>query len=270
MAELDTGPHRLHYEIIDLTPPWVEAPETILFHHGVGANGRCWLGWAPALLARYRLVAFDLPGHGQSPDDDGAITISSMVHDVIALADAVDCAQFHMVGESIGGTVALQVAIEHPVRLRSLTVSNGAHKGGAVQNVDFWREVIEDEGMAAWSDRMMLARFFDNALPAPAQAWYRAQQAGADPVTVLALLAALVGTDLSRQLSEITIPTLLLHPDSSPFIPVPLMAELHGQLVNSRLRIFPNTRHGLPFSHACECSRTLLQFLDGVAVQSKL
>ena len=60
MSELKSGTHNIHYEVIDLTPPWIEAPETILFHHGVGANWRCWLGWTAALTERYRLVAFDM------------------------------------------------------------------------------------------------------------------------------------------------------------------------------------------------------------------
>ncbi len=268
MAELDTGAHRLHYEIIDLTAPWIEAPETILFHHGVGAQWRCWLNWAPALQDQYRLVMFDLPGHGQSQPGDDTITIDAMVADTIALADAADCAKFHLVGESVGGTVALQTAIGHPDRLLSLTVSNGAHVGGGIQNLDFWHDMIngkeEGGGMGAWSDRMMSHRFFPGALPPETDAWYRSQQASADPATVLALMATLVGTDLSAQLSQVALPTLLMHPDSSPFIPVPTMADLYAQLPNAQMRIFPHAKHGLPFSHGAECSQTLRSFLDGL------
>ena len=265
MPELDTGAHRLHYQIIDQTAPWIEAPETILFHHGVGANWRCWLGWAAAVQDRYRLVAFDLPGHGLSRPGDGGITIDAMVTDLMALADAVDCARFHLVGESVGGTVALQAAIEHPDRLSSLTVSNGAHKGGSIQNLDFWHDMIGGQGMGAWSDRMMAERFFDGALAAPVWDWYRTQQASADPDTVLALLATLVGADLSPRLPDIKLPTLLLHPDSSPFIPVPVMADLHALMPNARLRVFPYAKHGLPFSHAGDCGAALRAFLDDVS-----
>lgn len=264
MAELDTGRHRLHYEVIDLTAPWIEAPETIVFHHGVGANGRCWRGWAPALQDRYRLVTFDLPGHGQSPAVGAAITVPGLAADVLALADGLDLARFHLVGESVGGTVALQVAIAAPARLSTLTVCNGAHLGSAVEHVDFWRAVIEGEGMAAWSARMMAARFHEDALPAAAAAWFHAVQAGSDPETVLAVLDALVGTDLTPALAAIELPVLLLHPDASPFIPVPVMAELHRRLADARLTVFPQSRHGLPFSHAAACSRALREFLDAV------
>ena len=48
--------------------------------------------------------------------------------------------------------------------------------------------------------------------------------------------------------------TLLLHPDNSPFIPVPLIAELQSLAPYSRLQVIPGTRHGLPFSRADECA----------------
>jgi pimeloyl-ACP methyl ester carboxylesterase len=72
----------------------------------------------------------------------------------------------------------------------------------------------------------------------------------------------LVGTDLTPRLGEIRCPTLLLHPDGSPFIPVPVMAELHRLLPTSRLNLFGHSRHGLPFSHAAQCAGALRSFLD--------
>ncbi|MFP6698158.1 MAG: alpha/beta hydrolase [Alphaproteobacteria bacterium] len=264
MTELKSAKHAIHYEVIDLTAPWIEARETILFHHGVGANWRCWLGWTAALVDRYRLVVFDMPGHGQSQPGDDGITIADLTANIIALADTLDCAKFHLVGESIGGTVALQVALDHPDRLSSLTVSNGAHVGGSIENVRNWDSVINGEGMGVWSDQMMAGRFFDGVLSPEAWAWYRSQQASADGGTVLALLRTLVGADLSARLPEISAPTLLLHPDSSPFVPVPIMADLHERIPNAQLKIFPDAKHGLPFSHARECSQALRQFLDGI------
>ena len=261
MTELKTATHNLYYQVIDHTAPWIEASETIMFHHGVGANWRCWLGWVAALADRYRLVIFDIPGHGQSQPGDDSITIADLTANIIALADATDCAQFHLVGESIGGTVALQVALDHPDRLLSLTVSNGAHVGGSIENVNSWDAVISGDGMGAWSDQMMAGRFYDGVLETPVWNWYREQQASADGGTVLALLRTLVGADLSARLPEITAPTLLLHPDASPFVPVPIMADLHVRIPNSKLKVFPGAKHGLPFSHAAACSHTLRDFL---------
>jgi pimeloyl-ACP methyl ester carboxylesterase len=79
---------------------------------------------------------------------------------------------------------------------------------------------------------------------------------------VLDALGVLVGTDLTPQLGSLRIPVLLLHPDGSPFIPVPMAVELQRLLPNARLRVFEHARHGLPFSHADECAQALRAFLD--------
>mgnify|MGYP003324986352 FL=1 len=110
----------------------------------------------------------------------------------------------------------------------------------------------------------MAGRFFDDVLQPEVWEWYRRQQASADGRTVLALLRTLVGADLSDQLAKISAPALLMHSDSSPFVPVPVMADLHERITNSRLKIIPGAKHGLPFSHAAECSRTFRQFLDEI------
>jgi pimeloyl-ACP methyl ester carboxylesterase len=75
-------------------------------------------------------------------------------------------------------------------------------------------------------------------------------------------LGVLVGTDLTDRLSGIACPTLLLHPDGSPFIPVPVMAALHRLLPDARLEVIGRARHGLPFSHDVRCAALLRSFLD--------
>ena len=72
----------------------------------------------------------------------------------------------------------------------------------------------------------------------------------------------LIGTDLTPRLKDIRCPVLLLHPDGSPFIPVPVMAELHRLLPGSELNVIGRSRHGLPFSHAKQCASLLRTFLD--------
>ena len=80
--------------------------------------------------------------------------------------------------------------------------------------------------------------------------WYRTQQADADPGAILGVAEMLAGVDLRPELGRVTCPVLLLHPDSSPFIPVETMAELKSALPDARLQVFARARHGLPFSHA--------------------
>jgi pimeloyl-ACP methyl ester carboxylesterase len=188
-----------------------------------------------------------------------------MVDDLFAVADAARLQRFHLVGESIGGTVALAAAIARPDRLATLTVSNGAHLGASIQRVQVWRNQLDEGGVKGWSDAFMPDRFHEGALSPERWAWFAAQQEAWPRVSILKALGVLVGTDLTPRLSDIKCPTLLLHPDGSPFIPVPIMAELHRLLPASQLNVFGHSRHGLPFSHAAQCATVLRSFLDSQA-----
>ena len=163
---------------------------------------------------------------------------------------------------SIGGTVALAAALARPQRIATLTVSNGAHLGASIQRAEAWRRQLDDGGVKAWSDAFLRDRFHDDALSADQRAWFAAQQEKWPRESILNALRVLIGTDLSARLKDIAQPTLLLHPDGSPFIPVPVMAELHRLLPDAELNVIGHSRHGLPYSHATVCASLLRAFLD--------
>jgi pimeloyl-ACP methyl ester carboxylesterase len=254
----------LDYDVLDLTPAWMEAPETILFHHGIGATKGIWAEWLPSLIDRYRIIRFDMRGHGASswPKTAETMGMDNLVDDVFAVLDAAGVGRAHLVGESIGGTVMLNAALRAPERAITLTVSNGAHVGAAITAVQDWQSIIETQGMAGWSAHMMRGRFFDGGIPEAVSAWYEAQQRAVSPQAVLAGLAALVGADLSARLDELRLPVLLMHPDSSPFIPVAVMADFKKRLRDGRLHVIGRAKHGMPVSHAAQCSSLLRDFLN--------
>lgn len=254
----------LQYELLDATVPWLEHAETIVFYHGLGANSGIWRAWAPMLADRYRMLTFDMRGHGQSshPADGAPLSLDIMLDDLFAVADAAGVQRFHLVGESIGGTLALLGALRAPERVLTVTVSNGAHVGGSINNLDNWQQIIDARGMAGWSEHMMGARFFPETLSPAMYEWYARMQAGVSRDVLLRAVRLLAGADMTPRLPELAMPVLLLHPDSSPFIPVSLMADLKARLPQSQLHVFPHSKHGLPFSHADLCAEALREFLD--------
>jgi pimeloyl-ACP methyl ester carboxylesterase len=264
MSKVVVAGCELYYEIVDLTPPWIGGAPTILFHHGLGSTSGIWSEWLPALIDRFRILRFDLRGHGRSgiPDSTVPISLDGLADDVFAVADEAGVERFHLVGESIGGTIAINAALHQPERILTLTVSNGAHLGSSIEAVRDWQQIIETSGMEAWSKRMMRCRFFDGTISGDMWQWYEREQARVSPDFLLDALRVLVGADLSSDLKLLTMPILLMHGDSSPFIPIAVMADLKGKLQRSRLQIFAHARHGLPFSHAKECAEALRRFLD--------
>lgn len=254
----------LDYTVTDLTPPWAPAAETIVLHHGLGACQDIWMDWLPALIDRYRVLRFDMRGHGNSGRQpaDFHLDMDRLTDDLFAVMDAAGVKRAHLMGESIGGTIVLNAALRAPERVAKLAISNGAHLGASIQSVQGWEDLIDARGMAGWSAEMMPRRFFDGAVPEPSRRWYEQQQARACPNAILQGLHALVATDLAPQLGAITTPVLLMHPDSSPFIPVEIMADFKNRLPNARLHVIGRARHGMPFSHAKLCAGLLRGFLD--------
>jgi len=263
MPTLDRPGGPLHYEVTGLTAPWRGEPETILFHHGVGITGDIWLEWLPALADRYRLVRMDVRGFGRSsvPAPGFAWSMALLADDARAVARAAGAERFHYVGESLGGTLGLWLAVHHPESVLSLALCSTAHRGGSIQRVHEWRDFIARHGMAEWS-RMMMDLRMAPAVPASYRAWFDAEQAKCSADAILDLADVLVGTDLTDRLGEIAVPTLVLHPDASPFIPLPMALELQARIPRAEIRIFPGARHALAHTHAGACAAALREFLE--------
>lgn len=264
MSILQTKNGALYYDLCDIVPDWIESPQTIIFHHGIGANTHIWADWPPVLATQYRLVRFDMRGFGESvvPPKDFVWSFDGLVDDLLQVADATDAQRFHLVGESIGGTAALAAALSHPQRILSLTLSNAAARGGLVGNVKGWREMVTQSGQIGWAKQMMQWRFHPNALDPDVHAWYLHVHETCSFDATAGLADLLLSSDLTPRLKEINVPTLLLSPEASPFIPLEVMAAMRTAIPNAELQVFAHSKHGLPLSHGQACARALKDFLD--------
>ena len=261
MPYVDVAGGRVRYEVTDITPPW-ECAETVLFHHGVATNLEIWSSWLPVITGRYRVVRFDMRGCGESsvPDAQHDWSMDQLLNDIIAVADAAQAASFHYIGESLGGTLGYALAARKPSRVLSLTVSNGAPRGGSVRNLSGWDDLMAISHKR-WSDQMMEWRFAPNSLTPAQDRWFRRQQESSDPESILAIGRLLTSIDLWPELAGINAPTLLLAPDSSPFIPVDVMREVHARIPGAELKVFESAKHGLPFSHGKACAEIFCDFV---------
>lgn len=264
MSYVETGSGRLYYDFYDLVPEWVEQPETIVFHYGIAANVHIWTPWLPVLATRYRLLRFDMRGFGKSvqPGPDFPWSIDGLVQDLLCVAEAAGVDRFHLVGESTGGTVSLACALRFPHRLLSLTLSNAAARGGLVATIKGWRDVFKQDGQKAWAEQMMRFRFYPDALAPAVNAWYTRLHETCSADAVLGLADMLLAADLTPRLPEIRVPTLLLSPEASPFIPLEVMASMRAAIPDAELHVIGHSRHGLPLSHGEACARLLADFLS--------
>ncbi|MBA2780532.1 alpha/beta fold hydrolase [Billgrantia kenyensis] len=133
-----------------------EALPLVVLAHPLGMSQAVWDELLPALLPRYRVLTWDLPGHGASQAwGERSITPADLAAEALALAEHAGASRFHFVGTSIGGVVGQQLISEHAERLLSATLTN---TGAVIGNQELWSTRagrIRQEGLAAMADEIV-------------------------------------------------------------------------------------------------------------------
>ncbi|MGI9424185.1 MAG: alpha/beta fold hydrolase [Hyphomicrobiaceae bacterium] len=263
MREIVFDGGQISYDVTE-PPATAASPDVaIVFVHGIGADRTIWTDWRTALSPRMRTIVLDLPGHGRSFRPGAAldwdiVRLGNLVHAVAAHAGAH---RVLLVGESIGGTICLAAAAGH-AHVAGVVTCSTAHIGGSLAHVQGWRAMIDERGLSGWSQDMLEKRFFPGQATPTQTEWIDATQQASDPETILQLARILVGLDFTDRLNEIACPVLLIHPDSSPFIPLEIPVALKERLASAELMVIPRARHGIACSHAALCADAAIDFMD--------
>jgi len=263
LPHADTPDGPLYYEHVNFQPPW-QRPTPVLLHHGIALTSDFWYDWLPTLAAAFPVIRFDWRGYGRShvPGPGYPWSLEQFARDACAVLAAAGYDRCHFVGESMGGTTGLYLASHAPERIVTLTTASTAFDGRAVRGLDDWAATFAAGGAAAWSRAMMPRRLdIDRVDPALA-AWFEREQARAAPHVVLGHAAVLRAADLTADLARIRAPLLVLTPGDSPFVSSAIAADLHRRVPGSELREFPGARHAVISSHARECARAVVAFIQ--------
>jgi pyruvate dehydrogenase E2 component (dihydrolipoamide acetyltransferase) len=136
---VDVDGLRLHY--VASGQPGGRPP--ILLLHGLGGSGLLWQPNLTALSRVRRAIALDLPGHGRSEKPDVAYDLEFFVSIVLRFLDALGIGRAALVGNSLGGQVALKIALDHPTRVERLVLVASGGLGPEI-NLDFLRPLLSD------------------------------------------------------------------------------------------------------------------------------
>lgn len=256
---------QIHYQVSSLVPPWDVCKGTIFMHHGVALTGDAWCEWQPALLAEgYRIIRIDMRGFGRSePVTDGhQWSMQDFFADIDAVMAAESIDKFHYVGESLGGMIGLAYAARRPERILSCALLSTPFDGRRIGAVHRWRDLIESQGMEAWSNSLMPMRFADNDVAPDKYEWVRTLQSKCSPQACFGQAEFIKTQDLSSELSNIEAPVLILAPDGSPFVDGSMARDLHEHLKGSEIQWFPGQRHSLLMSRPDACARAYASFLQ--------
>jgi 3-oxoadipate enol-lactonase len=252
----------VHYELQGEGQP-------LLFIHGLGSSTRDWESQVPIFARAYRVITFDLRGHGQSGKPPGPYSMQMFAADTIALARALGVDQAHVVGVSLGGGIAMQIALDAPRLVRTLTVVNSAPELLVHSLRDrflMWQRFVVVRWMGMRKMGQVLAdRLFVQSGDEPLKATFVSRWAENDPRAYLAALRAMVGWSITGRLGAIQCPTLVLTAEHD-YTPVSLKEKYSRLIPNARLVVVPDSRHALPIERPHEFNRALEAFLESAVV----
>jgi 3-oxoadipate enol-lactonase len=214
-------------------------------------------------LAGYRVVRYDLRGHGGSPTPPGPYTIDDLGVDLVALLDRVGVERASLVGSSIGAMAALWVAANAPDRVERLVVIGSAAR---LQPARGWldrSQTVLLHGTAPVAEAVTprwVAPAFAAAHP-ERMAAYRAMFAAADPAGYAGCCVALAGMDLTDALSRITAPTLVAVGSDDGATPPELSQALAEAIPSARLAIIEGAAHLPSLDRPAEVGRLVVEHL---------
>ena len=141
----------MYYDDDDFTDPW-RPSETVVLHHGNAKNARLWYAWVPLLARQYRIVRLDARGFGRSslPPEGYRWSLGRFAADLRGLLDHLGLERVHLIGETVGGTIALQFAADYPDRLHSVTTCTSPYKFAGNPGYGEARDLVRDAGVEAW------------------------------------------------------------------------------------------------------------------------
>lgn len=260
---------RIHYSVHSVHGGDGADDECVVLIQGLGLSSRFWFDVPERILARsrtpFRVVLIDNRGTGQSDRPGGLYRSEHMADDVVAVLDALDVRRAHLVGISMGGMIAQQVAIRHPERVAGLVLlaTTAGFKAGQMPP---FRSVLRL--LLTALGNLAIARRAHYALLLPKKDQPRGDELMREwpalieeeqlPLwTYIAQIAAALLHSPERHLHEVTCPTVIVAGEEDVVLPKRNSEILAGLLPNAHLEVLPEVGHAIPLTDDSVIPRAL-------------
>ena len=247
---------------------WVEQEgegDDVVFISGLADEGACWVDQVAGLKDRYRLTTFDNRGVGRSSTPDGPFQIKDFAADTAALIDQLGIERAHVVGSSMGGAIAQELALAHPDRVRSLVLNGTWCRGDrflhevfrnwmwSAEKADSIRDFLVTVNLWCFSPRIWNDGTMDG--------WIEAAAVSPNAQSVDAFCRsaqALIEHDSADRVSGISAPTLVTVGQLDLCLPERFSAALVARIPNATLKVITESGHQ-PFQEFPEDYNRLLE-----------
>ena len=221
--------------------PW------LALSHSLACNLEMWDEEVKRLSKRFKVLAYDSRGHGESGAPTGPYTLDMIADDIKGLFDHLGIERAHWIGLSMGGVFGLATALRHPGIFRSLVLADTSSK-------------LADEGIAAFRQRVAAARegTMEAMVEPTLKRWFKDSFRAKKPALMarvgdwirktpldgyVGTSAAIPAIDVTHRLREIDIPVLVIVGEDDVAMPVAMAQVLARELPDAELVVIPDAGH---------------------------
>ena len=213
----------------------------LLLLHGGASDGTEWRAAAGLLAADHDVVAWDAPGCGGSSDPPPRFSLPGYADVLAAFMTAIGLRDAHVAGVSFGGGLAIQLAVRHPARVRSLVLVS-AYAG--------WAGSLGHDG--ATERRRLVAQELRHPEP------------GVRPAAAMTMVDAFAQSDLRAELSGIRVPVLVVHGTEDARAPRPVAEALRDGIPGARMAVMEGVGHVCTVEAPSRLAALMREFLSTV------
>lgn len=253
MAIVKQGRATLYYELVGDGP-------ALLFAHGAGGNAASWWQQVPFFRDRYRVVTFDHRGFGRSACAVEDFHPAEFDRDALAILDDAGIEQAHVVCQSMGGWTGVRLAVNHPERVRSLTLANTP---GAIYSDALREQMRRLTSAPATGDltAMTLGAPYKTANPAGAYLYQAITAFNPIRMPIDRLMSREAFVDPAK-LAPFPVPVQLIASDLDVTFPLPLLRAT-AERIGARLVVIEGAGHSTYFEKRDAFNAALAAFLGG-------
>jgi 3-oxoadipate enol-lactonase len=245
-----------------------EAAPALVLGHALGANSHLWGYQLPLLTAKFRVLVYDLPGHGESEPPVGQDSFDDLANDLAALLDHLAIGQATLVGLSIGGMIGQHFASLYPDRLQALVLcSTGCQTNETGKKIIGDRIAQVSEGGIKTQIEGSISRWFTPQFATTASAtieWVKWMYRKTSRAGFINCCRAIQELDTLDRLSNITTPTLLIPGELDQAFPESVSRTIQSRIKNAQLEVLTGAAHIGNVERPHEFNEKLLKFLAEV------
>ncbi len=251
----------IHYEITG-------SGKTIILTHGLGGNSQRWETLVPALSRHYRVLTWDVRGHGQSDKPEGDYSAKLFASDLAALLKKEQIRSAFVLGHSMGGIIALRFVLDFPELCSALIVSSSTAEVNT-QATKYFQDLaatVMEKGMDAipTNPERNFSRSFIEKNP-EAVAEFLKNRPVNDPGCYARSVLAISDYNYNKELANIHCPTLIMVGDQDVQANPGGSVKMSRLIPGSKLVIFKDCGHASYTEQPELFTRTVLDFLAGVS-----